>query len=175
MIGLDPAVPALIDVLEQLAGVVGTLTPSQYVGRPAAFAGSCIGTHVRHCIDHVAALVSASESGILDYDRRQRGSLIEIDPAAALEALRKGIADLGALPAEAIRRPLALRGVLSAAGRSVTIPSNMERELAYVLSHTTHHNAIIGFLTHAAGGATPDHFGYAASTVAFLTETRCAR
>ena len=54
-----------------------------------------------------------------------------------------------------------MTGFFDLAGRGSTVG----RELAYVLSHTIHHNAIIGSMVKALGGVLPERFGYAPSTV----------
>ena len=48
----------------------------------ATFGGS-IGGHVRHCLDHVAALLDGLDGGVVDYEARERGTAAEGDPAAA--------------------------------------------------------------------------------------------
>ena len=36
-----------------------------------------IGGHVRHCLDHVSALLASTRTGLCAYDRRQRGTDVE--------------------------------------------------------------------------------------------------
>lgn len=172
---MSPPTGALIEALRQLAGVIGALTREQYTMRPGEFSGSFIGTHVRHCLDHVTALVAAAESGVVDYDHRERGTPIESSPAAALEMIERLVEALDRIPDAAAHRPVTLRAVVSAEEPPVELVSSLGREIAYVVSHTTHHSAIIGFLARALGGGTPDRFGYAASTLAWMAETRCAQ
>jgi uncharacterized damage-inducible protein DinB len=47
----------------------------------------------------------------------------------------------------------------------VVVGTSVGRELAYVLSHTIHHNAIVGAMVKTLGGTPPQRFGYAPSTV----------
>ena len=49
----------LIRLLEQLADVIGRLTESQYAQKPVGVVESSVGGHVRHCLDHVRALIDA--------------------------------------------------------------------------------------------------------------------
>jgi uncharacterized damage-inducible protein DinB len=171
---LSPTAP-LVDVLEQLASAIRPLTPAQYARRPHSHAGGSIGAQVRHCLDHVAALLNAGESGRLDYDQRQRGTPVEADAGVALETIRTLQRRLDALPPGRLDRAVTVRALLSPGAPPLELPSSLARELAYVVSHTTHHNAIIGFMVRAEGGATPERFGYAASTLAWLQEAGCAR
>lgn len=170
-----PVAGPLIELLDQLAVVVGSLTPRQYAGKPAFLADSSIGSHVRHCLDHVAALVAAAGTGRLDYDRRERGTPLEQDPAAALERIHQLKSGLARLTAGQMQEPVSLDAVLSPHDAPVKLTSTLGRELAYVVSHSTHHNAIIGFLVQALGVAVPERFGYAASTVAWMEKALCAR
>ena len=34
---------------------------------------ACIGQHLRHSLDHVNAILDGAESGVIDYDHRERG------------------------------------------------------------------------------------------------------
>jgi hypothetical protein len=105
-----PLVQSLIDLLGQLHETLLPLTNEQYGRRPVGPIGSSIGAHVRHCLDHVAALVWAVESEDLtvDYDRRQRGTVIEANRQAALDAmtaLTSRLKDLPLTPTAGIRIP----------------------------------------------------------------------
>lgn len=161
-----PAAP-LLATLDQLAGVVATLPPRDY--------GSRIGPHVRHSLDHVEALLSVGPDGIVDYDARRRGTDDERTPGAALDRVRRLASRLRDLPEEALSRAIRVRGVPAADEPPVTVASTLARELVYVASHTTHHNAIIGLLVRSLGGSVPERFGYAPSTLAWLAESPCAR
>ena len=65
-------VMVLSGLLEQLREVVTALPTSQYRARPAARVSGSIGEHVRHCLDHVSALVVAMYGDELTYDRRSK-------------------------------------------------------------------------------------------------------
>ena len=85
------AVPAgqMACLLDQLAAVVAQLDDSHYrVARAREVSGS-VGGHVRHCLDHVAALVSGLENGHVDYDVRVRGTAIESRREAALAEIAR--------------------------------------------------------------------------------------
>src|SRR5690349_20939409 len=65
---------ALDDLLGQLASLIGGLPPDVYCGRFAAPHSGSIGEHVRHCLDHVSALLTADGEQTLSYDHRERGT-----------------------------------------------------------------------------------------------------
>jgi hypothetical protein len=170
-----PAASALVGVLRQLADLLAGMTDEQYRARADDLPGA-IGGHVRHCLDHVAALLGALDGGTLDYDRRQRGTDVETSRAAALDVIRRLTRQLLDFPAGAEGRPLRLSAVVAADAAPVVVDTSVGREMAFVLSHTIHHNALIGVLAVAQGVPLPERFGYAPSTIAHLEEAaRCAR
>jgi uncharacterized damage-inducible protein DinB len=168
------AVPPLIAVMRQLGALVEALTDEQYQARPFGALSGSIGGHVRHCLDHVAALAAAPD-GALDYDRRERGTAVETDRAAALEALRRHERRLLALPAGAEMRPLRLTAIVSPGRPPVEAGTTLGRELAFVLSHTVHHNALVAVLAAALGVTPPQRFGYAPATLDHLEKAACRR
>jgi uncharacterized damage-inducible protein DinB len=161
----DPPAAALAAVLDQLKAVVGCLHDEQYTQKPVGVVHSSIGGHVRHCLDHVRALLNASETGQLDYDQRDRGTTIESDRAAALGAIRALRNRLDALPDDIIDRPIRLSVLMISDGAPMEVQTTFGREMAFVLSHTIHHNALIGTMVKILSGWLPDRFGYAPSTI----------
>ncbi|HET6373297.1 MAG TPA: DinB family protein, partial [Candidatus Polarisedimenticolia bacterium] len=159
---IDP----LVETLRQLETVVASLTPRQYAEPPAILSDSSIGSHVRHCLEHVEALLAAVSTGVLDYDDRRRGTEVETSRRTAIETLRSLQTRLADLKPDRLGERVVVRSLMTPAGPPIDVASSLGRELAYVTSHTTHHNAIIGFLVRVAGGAVPDQFGYAPSTLA---------
>ena len=164
----DPPAAALAAVLDQLKAVVGCLRDEQYAMRPVGVVDSSVGGHVRHCLDHVRALLNACETGQLDYDRRDRGTPIESDRNAALRAIRALHNKLAALPNDVIDRPIRLSVLMTSDGAPMRVGTTVGREMAYVLSHTIHHNALIGTMVKILDGWLPERFGYAPSTLAHL-------
>src|SRR5437667_2882419 len=81
------AILPIVAVLRQLAEVVRAMTDEQYRTKPVGVVSSHVGGHVRHCLDHVEALLAGVEQGEVDYDRRQRGTDVETRRVAALDAI----------------------------------------------------------------------------------------
>jgi uncharacterized damage-inducible protein DinB len=148
------------------------MTDEQYTRAPVGEIRSSVGSHVRHCLDHVEAWVRAAESGELDYDHRERGTLLERDRAVALETVRRLHQEVRAVPAEALHRALRLSAQLSPGGPSYQAASSVMRELMFVVSHTIHHNALIAVMLRTLGASAPDHFGYAPSTLTHLRKAQ---
>src|SRR5262247_2384795 len=67
---------ALAQLLEDLGAVVANLSSEAYCAPFERGVSGTIGEHVRHCLDHVAALLAADPAMVLTYDRRQRGTPI---------------------------------------------------------------------------------------------------
>ncbi|MBI1915349.1 MAG: DinB family protein [Planctomycetes bacterium] len=165
-VGPPRAVLPLVALLRQLAELLEALTDGQYARKPVGVVSSSIGGHVRHSLDHFEALLGGLSAGAVDYDRRQRGTDVEHCRKAALEAINRLEQRLLASLWVSGSQPLRLSVLLTPDGPRVEVTTTLERELAYVLSHTTHHNALIAVMARLLGVALPSHFGYAPSTVA---------
>lgn len=166
------AFDVLAAALDDLARAVRPLTASQFSRRERATSGS-IGSHVRHCLDHVDALERAIARGVCCYDDRVRGTAVEDDPMVACARLAASRMRLRALDPALLRQPLALSARISADGLAVQAPTSVAREVAFVLSHTVHHAAVIAVLLEDMGQARPERFGLAATSPAL--EPVCAR
>lgn len=134
-----------------------------------------IGGHVRHVLDHIRALVNAVGHHQIDYDHRRRDTPVETDPAAAVELARELTAQLKNLDASSMSRPITVCAMLSDADGQTQLPSTLGRELAFVLSHTIHHFALLGAMARAVDITLPEHFGYAPSTIAYRKSMACAQ
>lgn len=172
---LTRAVAPLVAVLRQLADFVERLTDEQYTRPPGPLASSPIGGHVRHNLDHAAALLAGLRTGRLDYDDRDRGSAVGQSRVAALAAIDRLVGDLLAFPWDDAPAWLELSALVSPDRPPVRTRTTPARELAFVVSHTVHHNALIAVLARLAGAVPPADFGYAPSTVAHLRSRPCAR
>jgi uncharacterized damage-inducible protein DinB len=155
----------LITLLEQLRALLHDLSDQQYTQRPAGPVESSVGAHVRHCLDHVRALARAIETGTIDYDTRERNTAVESDREAASGEIMALMRSLAALPDAWAGCSLEMSVLLSADEAPVRVSTTIGRELAFVLNHTIHHNAIIGIAVRALGGRLPERFGYAPSTL----------
>src|SRR5262249_4147860 len=113
---------------------------------------------------HIGALISADPSHVLSYDHRKRGTAVEADPAEALRQIIRLKAAVDRWNVRSMDDPICVTSLLSAADDSVTGWSTVGRELAFVNSHTIHHQALIAVLFALAGGTVPDRLGFAPST-----------
>lgn len=150
--------------LDDIAAIVMSIETRTYVACPIAHVSGSIGEHVRHCLDHISALVGATASKPLSYDRRERGTAIERDPAEALRLIMRLKSAVDHWGERSMDEPLCVASMLTSSGDSVTGWSTLGRELAFVNSHTIHHQAMIAVLLSLAGLEVPDRLGLAAAT-----------
>ena len=167
------AFQVLAAALDQLADAIRPLTARDFSRRDRATSGS-IGSHVRHCLDHVEALERAIPSGVCCYDDRVRGTAVEDDPAMAGAHIAACRMRLSALDQALLPRPLSLSSRISADGVTVQAPTTVAREAAFVISHTVHHAALIAVLLEDLGCDWPDWLGLAPTTP-MLEPVACAR
>ena len=160
----DPPSRPLCLLLDDLASVLAAVPVEVYCARFATSVTGSIGEHVRHCLDHVSALLAAPSELPLSYDSRERGTPVETEPAAAVQRIRLLRTALTAWPGRSIDEPLEVSAQLTSGGRVLTTWSTLARELAFVFNHTVHHQAIIGVLMATHGLTVPERFGHAPST-----------
>lgn len=170
------AAAAVASVLREQITFLELLPRGLFAAAPGnAFAGT-IGGHVRHCVDHVVAALDGAASGLVAYDRRARGTAIESDRDAALAALRSCVDRLDSTCADDERQSVRVEIMLSAVGDFETYDSTLGRELAFVLSHTIHHHALLSAMARDRDLAVPERFCLAPSTQAHRSQAAsCAR
>lgn len=160
--------------LVELADVIAQAGDAAFRAKRADGVSGSVGAHVRHVLDHVTALLEPAEPGLVDYDTRRRGTLVEHHRPTAIAELRRVAFDLFHLPAADESRPVHLSAVIAANGDRVAATSSVGRELVFVLSHTVHHQAIVALLLASEGRKTPQRFGVAPSTLSAETAS-CAQ
>jgi uncharacterized damage-inducible protein DinB len=169
------AFEALADALVALAGVVSSLGPDDYATPlPTGTSGS-VGAHVRHCLDHVAALEKGLAAGFIDYDDRVRKTLVERDRATGLTALAAARRRLLACDDARLADPVLVNVQLTRGAAPRLVVSTVGRELTFVISHTIHHSATIAVLLTARGRDLPAFFGVAPTTPLALEDRACVR
>jgi uncharacterized damage-inducible protein DinB len=155
----------LVALLEQLRVVLTLLPRATYIARPAARVSGSVGEHVRHCLDHVAALTSAMAGEDLSYDCRLRGTTLETDPQTAINEIERQFVRLDRLAEGLLDRSLTLSALLDPEGATLTVRTTVLREIAFVIQHTIHHCALIAVLLEWQGWLVPHGFGVAPSTL----------
>lgn len=159
-----PPAWALWRLLDELDSLLSDVAPDVYCARFATDVSGSIGEHVRHCLDHVSTLAAADASTTLNYDRRQRGTSVETDPAEAVRQILQLKRAIETWSTRSLDEPIRVTSMISLAGDAVSGWSTLARELAFVVSHTIHHQAMIGLLLAIHGHAVPERLGHSPST-----------
>lgn len=158
-----------------LGDLVQSLSKEQYTVSPDSTRCGTIGGHVRHTVDHLAAWLGGIDEGLVNYDARVRDTAVENDPVQALHTIKHHTARLAEIDDAVLARPVQVLTSMTSCGALVQLPSTHAREIAFVFSHTIHHNAIIGTIARALGVQLPANFGMAPSTIAYRNSSGCAQ
>jgi hypothetical protein len=157
-------VQPLLELLDQMRTTIERLDEADY-SRPAPGRSSGgVGGHVRHCLDHVSALLTATRTGLCAYDRRQRGTAVETCRVAAMSAIDDVTRELLFLGSETLEAEVYVETQIDPSGAMIITRSSVGRELAFVVSHTIHHNAIVAQMMQARGLTAAPRFGLAPAT-----------
>lgn len=157
-------VTPLLDLLHQMRTMIDRLDDVDYAMPAPGRTSGGIGGHVRHCLDHVSALVEGIGTGLCAYDRRQRGTAVETSRAAAIDAITDAMIELLHLDTPRLDAELYVETQLDPGGGMVITRSSVGREVAFLVSHTIHHNAIVNQLLQSRGVRVAPRFGLAPAT-----------
>src|SRR5258708_18445526 len=123
-------IDSVVEALLQGEALLTEINDDTYTRKvPVAFNAS-IGGHYRHCLDHFRSLLDSAMDGDLNYDHRERGTLIENDRYAALNAtreLREGFERLD--PVFLLRQLVVTCKTSYATNSSQVAPSTIGREI----------------------------------------------
>jgi len=155
---------ANIDVLKQLQDLIAHT--SQAYGKDPASPHAGISQHVRHVLDHYRAFTMGLQTGVVDYNLRQRQCLEETQPEAALATTGQLISffesNLLSNFSFTVISEISLH-----VEHSTTMDSTTERELLYLINHSIHHMAYASLLASTQGVTVPRHIGLAPGTATY--------
>lgn len=155
---------ANIDILNQLESLVSH-TREIYVKKPGSrHAG--IGQHVRHVLDHYRTFATGVQTGVVDYNLRQRQNPEETEPDSALATIErlKSFFDSDSVEDKTLT---VVSEINLQVEQSTTLESTTERELLYLINHSIHHMAYASLLANTQGIALPRHIGLAPGTATY--------
>jgi len=159
------AVADNIAFLRQGVALVERLSAHVFTHGSELCPGGTVGSHVRHCLDFYVSFLDGVGAGRIDYDDRRRDAELETVPARALQVFGEVTGRLEEIRAADRDATLLVRGDGSARGGGAWTRSSIGRELQFLLSHTIHHFALIGFMLRATGLEVDALFGVAPSTL----------
>ena len=155
--GLD-AVDGCVEACRRCESVVLSILEQD------ATAYAAVGPHLRHCLEHFRLFLDGWSRGGVDYDARPRDLPTERDPAVARRLLRDIIAGLVAIGEGDLGRELKVTQSVAPGRPPLASRSRVERELAFLSSHTIHHIAIMVLAAREAGVEIPSDLAVAYAT-----------
>lgn len=179
-----------IEAIHQGIDLISALSDEQYVHIASPYVSSSIGAHFRHVVDMYNALMvkvakesNGQTAGIVDYDIRRRGALIEERRDIAIEELQSlerwitqlvdnapESCDLDTSVSPKWQPILVKNEVTLSDSHSVIVESSLIRELIFVGSHAVHHYALIQVIAKLQGVVLSGSLGIAPATATFLRE-----
>jgi uncharacterized damage-inducible protein DinB len=128
-----------------------------------------IGAHFRHVLDHYLAFLHGLGHGRIDYDQRERDPEIEADLRVARATADRIGAALQAITPTTLRALIMVNVAVATEshGEPSWEPSTVQRELAFLLSHTVHHYALISLHARRHGVELGEDFVVAPSTLEY--------
>ncbi|HKO76325.1 MAG TPA: hypothetical protein VJU52_03860 [Flavobacterium sp.] len=154
-------IPSINNSLDELIGLLNQLSQEEYSKSCFELSSSSIGEHTRHIIEMFQCLNRNYDSGIVNYDKRDRNALIETNTDFAI----KMILDIKNSISKD-NKNIELQQIID--GNTVNIKSNYYRELLYNLEHCIHHQALIKVaILKCENVAVDANFGVARSTIEY--------
>ncbi|TGL40993.1 DinB family protein [Leptospira perdikensis] len=122
-----------------------------------------IGGHFRHILEHYDLFWEGLKTGHIDYDNRKRNPKLETDRLYAISSL---LDCTSKFQKETFSSESVVISQNYNPWESVPmIPSSINRELKFLVSHTVHHYAIVSILVKLDGGTLPNGFGFSPATL----------
>lgn len=147
--------------LMQLREVLSGLPNTEFRKPLPILSNASVGQHTRHIIEFFQTLLASYQTGLVNYDKRQRNLLLETNLDTALQELSNLCIDL-----VADDKQMLLTGTYSDDGQTVTVATTYHRELVYNLEHAIHHMAMIKIgILQSTNLTVPPDFGVAAATI----------
>lgn len=153
--------------LDELTNLLSQLSDTDYSKSYESLSGATIGEHTRHILEMFQCLEKGYDSGVLNYDDRERNIQIQTEIKFArqcIENIKVGLKTENKL--------IYLELVMNHLG--MRIQSNYYRELLYNLEHCVHHQALIKVAVLQCENVLVDeNFGVARSTIEYRKQ--CAQ
>ena len=162
----DQLIQGCLNGVRQCEQLLAVVPPAVFI--EVSNGNSSIGAHLRHILDRFQCFFTGIQQGGINYDDRKRDKSIETNIEAASFALSSIQRRFSAVElAEYSGKNIQVSESVYHEGEAVTLISTIDRELMGLISHSTHHLAIIGLITKSLGYQMDSDFGKAASTILF--------
>lgn len=153
--------------LDEVVLLLNQLSNEAYSSPCKSLSNASIGEHTRHILEMLHHLEENYDSGVLNYDNRERNKSIQTDTLYAKQRISE------------IRQKLDRENKViyleqNIDGESIKIESSYYRELLYNLEHCIHHQALIKVAVLQYDNIILDrNFGVARSTIEYRNQ--CAQ
>ena len=167
---VSPSIKGAVEILNQGLEFLTAISDSDYLTNAKPHVNSSIGEHTRHMLDLFHALI-LKEDATVDYNTRRRGHPVEYDRSMAIKELHYVINWLERLDHDDLEAPITIQTEVSMDTQVfASLPSTLEREIAFAALHANHHYAMIKVITTFLDVETCNTFGYAPTTSSYLRE-----
>lgn len=156
------------ELLSQGIELLSRHSADSFCAVDSASYGSGIGSHFRHVLDHYLSFLAGLDSGIIDYDARERNTPVERELLVAIDLIESIMARLSEREIDP-RSTVEVKVSASTEGEDVHSLSSLGRELQFLVSHTVHHYALIAIASRMQGIRPNESFGVAPSTLKYLS------
>ena len=157
-----------VQMLKQGIALLQHLTDAVYTYQGEFDRGS-IGSHFRHAIDFAGNFLNGVNVGKIDYNRRERGTIVEQKRDSALAQFKAVVNELNDLPPNIANKQVLvhLETDENMNGEASWCISSVLREIEFLQSHTLHHYALIAAKLSGLGIKVDKDFGVSPSTLEF--------
>jgi hypothetical protein len=154
-------IAAINTTLNELITLLKQISTLEYCKPCASLSNATIGEHIRHIIEMFQCLQNNYESGIVNYDNRQRNVLTQTETELAINSI-----EIIQNSLKKKNKKIELQKMIEE--EEILIESNYFRELLYNLEHCVHHQALIKVAVLQSGTISVDeNFGVARSTIEY--------
>jgi len=151
--------------LLEIKSLLSNLNTVDYSKSLSLLSASTIGQHVRHILEFYMCLIASKNTGTVNYDNRKRNIEIETNIKFAQEQIDWIIEKL---MLDNTKIQFTLEGnYTTESDEIIAIPTTYQRELAYCLEHSIHHQALIkvGLKELELENVINENFGVAPATI----------
>lgn len=164
----NSTIAAVEEVLLQGKALLAEIDPELYAFKAGEPFGASIGQHYRHVLDHFLCLLAGMNSEAIDYDHRSRSRELESGIDEARRATDRLIQIFKSFAPHTWNWACAVTYTVGyTAEKPSVITSTLGRELAFCVSHSVHHYALIRLLCAHLRVQVSTEFGIAPSTLKY--------
>ncbi|MEM7105841.1 MAG: hypothetical protein AAF502_22080 [Bacteroidota bacterium] len=155
-------------IILQICNFLEAIDESIYTAPLSLFNQSSVGKHVRHIHGFFECLVTASELGVVNYDKRNRDPRIENDPVYCKISFLEMVPKIEQMDTN---KELVILSGMHREDQDLkgAIGSTLGREIIYAFEHALHHLAIVkmGMRAHYPEIVLDENMGVAPSTIEY--------